>query len=307
MIVPPPTPNRPLKAPAAVPIPASFRVSDDTAAILEPMPTDSISELAAALLAPLRDDPAHAAILTDVDGTLAPVVERPEQTSVPEQAQEALARLSRRFGVVGAVSGRRSAVARDLVGVEGIAYSGNHGLELLAAGASELQIDASLEGHEQAASEHLSGLDSAPLKAAGIRTEDKGPIQALHWRGAPDERAAEALARQVADGARQAGLEPHWGRKVLELRPAGGGGKAAAVSALIESGEGITAATYAGDDRTDLDAFRRLREMRSAGRLEHAVCIGVASAEGPEEIREEADLAISGPGEWIEILGQLGS
>ena len=93
---------------------------------------------------------------------------------------------------------------------------------------------------------------------------------------------------------------------MLELRPGGGGGKGAAVAALIESGEGIVAAAYAGDDRTDLDAFRRLREMRAEGRLERAVCVGVVSAEGPAEIREEADLALAGPGEWIEILGELG-
>ncbi len=160
---------------------------------------------------------------------------------------------------------------------------------------------------ERAAADHLAGLDPGPLEAAGLRREDKGPIQALHWRGAADQASAEALAREIADAAARAGLEPHWGRKVLELRPPGGGGKAAAVSALIESGEGITAAAYAGDDRTDLDAFRRLRQMRDSGRLARAICVGIVSEEGPAEIREEADLEISGPGEWIAILRELGS
>ena len=306
--MPPPTPKRPLKAPAAVPIPASFRVSDDTAAILEPMPTDSTRERAAALLAPLRADPAHAAILTDVDGTLAPIVERPEQTSVPAEAREALARLSPalrggRRGLRPPRRGRPRAGRRR----------GNRLLREPWPRAAPRRAPRSrgstpsLEGGERAAAEHLAGLDPSLLRAAGLRTEDKGPIQALHWRGAAEEAAAEALAREIADEAARAGLEPHWGRKVLELRPAGGGGKAAAVSALIESGEGITAAAYAGDDRTDLDAFRRLREMRDAGRLERAVCVGIASEEGPAEIREEADLAFSGPDEWIEILGELGS
>ncbi len=271
------------------------------------MPTDSATERAAALLAPLRADPARAAILTDVDGTLAPIVERPEEARVPEEARRALAGLRGRYGVVGAVSGRRAAVARELVGVEGIAYSGNHGLELLPPDGGGLRMDPSVDGREQAAAEHLAGLDPGSLGALGLRIEDKGPIQALHWRGAQDEEEARARAREIAAGAAGAGLEPHWGRKVLELRPAGGGGKGAAVSALIGSGGEITAAAYAGDDRTDLDAFRRLREMLAAGRLEHAVCIGVASAEGPAEIREEADLAVGGPGEWIEILRSLAS
>jgi trehalose 6-phosphate phosphatase len=270
------------------------------------MPIDSTRERAAALLAPLRDDPAHAAILTDVDGTLAGIVERPEQTAVPEAAREALARLASRFALVGAVSGRRASVARELVGLEGIAYSGNHGLELLPADGGDLRLDPCLEGRERAAADHLAGLGPESLRSAGLRIEDKGPIQALHWRGAPDEDAAEARAGEIAAGAEDAGLEPHWGRKVLELRPPGGGGKGSAVSALIESGEGISAAAYAGDDHTDLDAFRRLRQLRSRGGLERAVCIGISSAEGPGEIPEEADLTLAGPGDWIEILGDLG-
>ena len=103
------------------------------------------------------------------------------------------------------------------------------------------------------------------LAASGLRREDKGPIQTLHWRGAEDERAAEARARELAAEAGRAELEPRWGRKVLELRPLGGGGKDSAVAALL-AGTEIDAAVYAGDDRTDLDACRRLRELREEGR-----------------------------------------
>ncbi len=81
--------------------------------------------------------------------------------------------------------------------------------------------------------EFLAGLDAATLEEARAAGEDKGPIQALHWRGADDERTAEARAREIAADAGRAGLEPHWGRKVLELRPVGGGGKDAAVAALL--------------------------------------------------------------------------
>src|SRR3954454_14846358 len=82
-------------------------------------------------LDPLRADPARSAILTDVDGTLAPIVERPEQAEVPPRAIELLAGLSERFGLVGCISGRQALEARRLVGLEGIAYAGTHGLELL--------------------------------------------------------------------------------------------------------------------------------------------------------------------------------
>ena len=99
---------------------------------------------AAEALAPLRADPERAAVLTDIDGTLAPIVERPELAAVPDGARAVLAELSGRFGIVGCVSGRRAAEARDLVGVEGIAYAGNHGLELLLPGDSEPRLDPSL-------------------------------------------------------------------------------------------------------------------------------------------------------------------
>jgi len=255
-------------------------------------------------LGPLREDPARAAILTDVDGTLAPIVPRPEEAAVPERATELLVELSGRYGLVGCISGRRAREARRLVGVEGIAYAGNHGLELLAAGADAPSFDPALRGREGDAAAFVAELDADALAKAGLRVEDKGPIQALHWRGAEDEQRAEARAHEVAADAGRAGLELRWGRKVLELRPPGGGGKDAAVAALL-SAHGVGMAAYAGDDRTDLDAFRRLRDLQAAGDLQAAVCVGVVSDEGPPELAEEADLTVDGPGGWLALLEAL--
>jgi trehalose 6-phosphate phosphatase len=255
-------------------------------------------------LAPLRADPARAAILTDVDGTLAPIVERPEQAAVPAPARELLARLSERYGLVGCVSGRRALEARRLVGLDRLAYAGNHGLELLLPGEAAPTLDPALAGRERAAADFVASLDAGALAAAGLRREDKGPIQSLHWRGAADERAAEARAHEIAAAASRAELEPRWGRKVLELRPPGGGGKDAAVAALL-TGREIVAAAYAGDDRTDLDAFRRVRELREEGRLEAALCVGVVSPEAPPELAEECDLTVDGPAGWLEMLAEL--
>jgi len=257
-----------------------------------------------ALLAALRADPARTAILTDIDGTLAPIVERPEQAAVPERVSRLLDSLSERYGLVGCVSGRQATEARRLVGIEGISYAGNHGLELLLPGDEEPHLDPSLEGRVGGAADFLAGLDTEALTNLGLRAEDKGPIQALHWRGADDERAAEARAREIAAKAGRAGLEPHWGRKVLELRPVGGGGKDSAVAALLAS-DSVDAATYAGDDRTDLDAFRRLRELREAGELRTALCVAVASPEAPPELAEESDLSVEGPAGWLELLESL--
>jgi trehalose 6-phosphate phosphatase len=259
---------------------------------------------ARALLAPLRADPGRAAILTDVDGTLAPIVERPEQAAVPPRATELLAALSQRYARVGCVSGRPALEARRLVGLDGIAYAGNHGLELLLPGSEEPRLDPALAGQERAAAEFVATLDRGELGELELRLEDKGPIQTLHWRGAADERAAEARAHEIAVAAGHAHLEPRWGRKVLELRPLGGGGKDAAVAALLAEGD-LAAAIYAGDDRTDLDACRRLHELRDEGRLEATVCVGVVSPEAPPELTEESDLIVDGPQGWLELLAEL--
>jgi len=256
-----------------------------------------------ALLEPLRGDPTRAAILTDVDGTLAPIVEHAAEAEVPAAAREVLAVLSERYGLVGCVSGRQAAAARRLVGLDGLAYAGNHGLELLLPGEAEPQLDPSLDGRERQAEEFLRGLDGR-LAETGLRTEDKGPIQALHWRGADDEDTAESRAHEIAIEAGQAGLEPHWGRKVLELRPVGGGGKDAAVASLL-AGETLDRAVYAGDDRTDLDAFRRMQELRESGELCAAVRVGVLSPEAPQELGEESDLTVGSPEGWLRVLEWL--
>jgi trehalose 6-phosphate phosphatase len=257
-----------------------------------------------ASLGPLREAPDRGAILTDVDGTLAPIVERAEEAAVPAAAREVLARLSERYALVGCISGRQALEARRLVGLDSLAYAGNHGLELLLPGAAEPEPDPSVAGREGEAAEFLAALDGAALGGVELRVEDKGPIQALHWRGSADEAAAESRAHEIANAAGKVGLEPRWGRKVLELRPAGGGGKDGAVASLLAD-ERLDRAVYAGDDRTDLDAFGRLRGLGEEGRLTAAVCVGILSPEGPAELAEEADLTVTGLEGWLEMLEWL--
>ncbi len=202
------------------------------------------------------------------------------------------------------VSGRRALEARALVGVGELTYAGNHGLELLAPRAAEAVVDPAVTERVLAARDFVHELDAAALSGAGLRLEDKGPIQALHWRGAADEEGAERRAGEIAAAAREAGLEPRWGRKVLEVRPAVGIDKGTAVKRLL-SGQRIERALYAGDDRTDLDAFGALRSLVAAGSLAGAVCIGIGSAEAPAELSEQADAVVGGTEELLGVLSAL--
>ncbi|MGH3033512.1 MAG: trehalose-phosphatase [Gaiellaceae bacterium] len=234
------------------------------------------------LLAPLREDPGRSALVLDVDGALAPIVARPELAAVPEATRAQLRRLAGRYLLVACVSGRAREDARRLVAVEGVQVVGNHGLEL------------------DPRAEELAGEIATFREAVGLPVEDKRLSLSYHFREAVDEAAARCALEAVAERARAVGLDPRWGRKVLEIRPPVPADKGTAVRALLER-SGARRGLYAGDDTTDLDAFAGLR----AGGLEHAVCIAVASDEGPAELRDAADLVVTGPGELGELLALL--
>ena len=253
----------------------------------------------------LRERRDASALLFDVDGTLAPIVPRADDARVPEGVRERIAGLASRYALVACVSGRRAVDARRVVGLDMITYIGNHGYELLAPGATAPAVNPAAAARAERPASFLAGLDSAELGELGIRGEDKGPIQALHWRGAPDETAARERLRRVALEAQIQGLVTHWGRKVLELRPVSGVDKGTAVHALLAERAPLAAALYAGDDRTDLDAFRAVRALEESGRVGVAVCVGIASDEGPRQIREEADLVLAGPEAIGGLLAEL--
>jgi trehalose 6-phosphate phosphatase len=285
-------------------------MAGDTTAMGSPATDESGLER---LLAPLRGDPSRSAILTDVDGTIAPIVIDPGAAAVPEPTRELLRSLAERYALVGCLSGRRALDARRVVGLDQLAYSGNHGFELLLPGKDEVRPDPSLDGHEGDAPRFVDGLDRSELERVGIRTEDKGAIVGLHWRGAENEGAAESLAHEIAAEAEWQGLVPHRGRKVLEIRPNVAVNKGIAVAALIgtysaatnTAAGSIDAALYGGDDRTDVDAFIALRTLRDDGQLKATACIAVASEESPPEVSEEADVTVPGPDGFVRVLAVL--
>jgi trehalose 6-phosphate phosphatase len=228
----------------------------------------------------LAEEPGRVAIVLDVDGTLAPIVERPEQAAVPEETRTELTRLVERYALVGCVTGRPREDAERMVGVEGITYAGLHGLEL-----------------EPQAERYREPLQSF-VETVDWPVEDKGLTVSFHYRGAENEDAARAELETVAERARGVGLRARFGRKVLEILPPVEADKGTAVRHLLSSA-GLNRALYAGDDLTDLDAFRALEN------LELGVRVAVASEEGPRELRETADIVVDGPAELRELLRRL--
>jgi trehalose 6-phosphate phosphatase len=246
-------------------------------------------------LEPIRSDPAHAAILLDIDGTLAPIVRHAADAHVPEATRTLLIEIAKRYRVVGCVSGRPASTARQIVAIGTIAYVGNHGGELLRPGSTRPEVDEDLAAGMARVRDFAARVYTGEHQRLRVRSEDKGSIAAFHWRGAPDEDAAAEAVRKIARSAQEAGLAVHWGRKVLEVRPPVALDKGLGIAALLHGGT-ATAAVYVGDDTTDLDAFRGLRELVASGELARAVCVAVSSDEAPPELAREADLIVEGPG-----------
>src|SRR5690606_31571104 len=82
----------------------------------------------------LLEDPAHSALMSDVDGTLCRIVDRPDRARVPARARESLETLADHLALVACITGRPSPVARRMVGAEKITYFGNHGLSYIKPG-----------------------------------------------------------------------------------------------------------------------------------------------------------------------------
>jgi trehalose 6-phosphate phosphatase len=233
-------------------------------------------------LALLASEPAQTGIVLDVDGTLAPIVDRPEDARVPEGTRTELRRLVDRYALVACLSGRAGEDARRIVGVEGITYVGSHGLEL-----------------EPQAAAWRSRLREF-VATVPWPVEDKGLTVSFHYRGAPDESAARRRLEDIAARAEASGLHARFGRKVLELRPPVQADKGTAVRHLVAE-HALRRAFFAGDDTTDLDAFRGLRESG----LEFALCVAVGSTEGPPELAAAADLVVEGTEGVLELLRRL--
>jgi trehalose 6-phosphate phosphatase len=255
-------------------------------------------------LEPLRSDPTRAAVLLDIDGTLAPIVRHAADAHVPEATRALLIEISNRYRVVGCVSGRRAATARQIVAIGTIAYIGNHGGELLRPRAIRPEVDPDVAAWTARVREFAARVFTSEHQRVRVRFEDKDAIAAFHWRGAPDEEAAAAAVERIAQLAQDEGFAIHWGRKVLEVRPPIAMDKGLGIAALLR-GSPVTAALYVGDDTTDLDAFRGLRALVGSGNLQSAVCAAVSSDEAPPELAQEADLTVDGTAGVRELLEAL--
>jgi trehalose 6-phosphate phosphatase len=237
-------------------------------------------------------------LLTDVDGTISRITRQTDDAIVGPTARRALTRLCSELDLVAVVTGRAVARAQQMVRVDGISYVGNHGLEWLRNGMVE--TDPAAEAARPALAAALRDV-RASIAERDLTIEDKGVSVAIHYRLADDPRAVERRLLDLLTPYRERqSLRLIQGGMVVNLLPGLEIDKGAATRKLVRA-HGLRAVAFFGDDVTDLDAFRSLHSLRAAGSIQ-TLAIGVGSAEGPPEVRAEADLVLEGVEEVERVL-----
>ena len=235
-------------------------------------------------------------LITDIDGTISPIAASPQEARVSPACRQALAELVSRLALVAAISGRPASDARDMVGVDGMLYIGNHGLERWQGG--EIIPADGAESYPQKVSAARQELERR-LNIDGLHFEDKGMSLGIHYRNCSDSQAArQAILRAISDGQPASEFRVIEGKMVVELRPPLTADKGTVVGELLRSYQ-LKGGIYLGDDISDLDAFRAMQ--RQAGFL----AIGVASEETPADVLREADYTLNGTGDTERFLRWL--
>lgn len=251
-----------------------------------------VEAVVAACLEVLRQKPS--AVVTDIDGTVSPIAPTPAEAMVDPGAKAALALLAERLTAVAVVSGRAPHDGEAMVGLPELIYVGNHGLERIARGTPWTHPVAAAA--QPAIATALAEIESAARAAADVPwllVENKGVTGTIHYRLAPDQMGAAALLEPVARAAAERhGLRLTLGRMIFEVRPALAVNKGTAIRDLAQDLD-LRGIVFFGDDVTDVDAFRALRELREVGKAA-TLRVGVLGPDTSPAVLAEIDMSVDG-------------
>ena len=254
------------------------------------MPLPHALDRAPSLIA-LRQATGRMLVALDFDGTLSPIVERPEDAALHDDVAAPLRRLTERSDtVVAIVSGRGLADVRERVALPGLYYAGNHGFEIEGPGVD--RVHPAAERARPELESCIEGLRPALADEPGTEIEDKTWTLSVHYRRAEREGAGERVRAAVNAHCRRPGLKVTAGKKVFEVRPDVDWDKGRATEFLLDvlaadegdGASGVADTSYApgtspvagtsrapgapglpaifiGDDRTDEDAFAVVEQL----------------------------------------------
>jgi trehalose 6-phosphate phosphatase len=237
-------------------------------------------------------------LFSDIDGTLSPIVPRPDEAKVTPRSRALLRHLMANGVRVAVITGRTLDVARSMMRLSGVAYAANHGLDFWVDGSTETEIEAG------APSEIVDRVlaEAGNLGVMGVTVEVKGVGVAFHYRRASDEATARDAVKKLLESLGDRGLQRMEGRKVIEVRPDWRANKGTAARRLAQR-LGVRGIICVGDDRTDIDMFEAVRSLSTSGA--QGCAVAVLSPEIAPDLLAAADYTVEGVEgvEWL--LGEL--
>jgi trehalose-phosphatase len=237
---------------------------------------------------------ARVAVFSDYDGTLTPIVARPDLARLAEDTRVVLERLARRC-IVGVISGRDLEDLRSMVRADGVWLAGSHGMEMQTPDGVRQEVDEAVP-LRPALTEAADALDRELASLPGAWVERKRFAVAIHFRQVEDSSIPEVEAAIDRVAARAAGLRKTGGKRILELRPDIDWDKGRALWWLCERAApafGGLVPIYIGDDVTDEDAFAAMNDDG----------LGIVVTESPRPTA--AHYRLSTPAEVIMFLADL--
>ena len=232
-------------------------------------------------------------LLLDYDGTLTPIVSRPELALCPPEVKRLLEQLSNLAGVsLAIISGRALQDLQERVGVPGIIYVGNHGLEIEDPAGRQKRIPSPTWAMDL--KKITRNLQHSLEEIPGVLFEEKGPTLSVHYRNV-DPRFFGRIPQALGEELQQ--WEGRWrmtaGKMVLDIRPDVDFHKGAAVREILSTvpSPGLLPIAL-GDDQTDEDVFRMIKRR------------GISVFIGPAGHPSEADFFLRNPDEVQEFLSR---
>lgn len=240
------------------------------------------------------------AIVTDIDGTISEIALTPEEAVVTESMRREIVKLKDKFQLVVVISGRSVLNARKMVGVEGLLYVGNHGLEFLKDG--KLSMYPEVEKYLPQIKKTGHKLKNGGLSNInGLIFEDKGICYSIHYRlSNTSENAREKILNTLHDDPECRKLKISEGRQLVELKPPVSCDKGVILNNIIEK-YNLGKIIYLGDDITDADAFNKVKELEKKGKIEGASIL-VLSNEIPSYIKKDSSFFVNGVNEVLKFF-----
>ncbi len=243
------------------------------------------------------------AIVTDVDGTISEIASTPDEAMVTESMRKELVKLNEKFQLVAVISGRSVLNAREMVGVEGLLYVGNHGMEFLKNG--QISIEPSVEKYLSQIKKTGQKLKNGDLSHInGLMFEDKGICYSIHYRlSSSPENVREKILTTLHDDPECKNLKISEGRRLVELKPPVNCDKGTILQGIIDQ-YNLKKIIYLGDDITDVDAFNKLKELENEGKIE-GTSVLVYSSEIPSYVKKHSSFFVNGVDEILKFFQWL--